>query len=149
LAAPEASAGEAAVLLPGGPAAWAAAAEPRRAAEVAARDEAAVRRPEAAAWVAAAGPLQAAAEVRVAVAEPRQAAEEAQDAAGAAGLLRAAPGARAAALPSGAPWVFRRDQAPPSPAPQPLARSVRAMARPQAASPSKRLWQAARDEGVS
>jgi hypothetical protein len=51
-----------------------------------------------------------------------------------------------AARPSAVLWVFRRDQALPWPAPQPPARSARAMHCLQIALPSAQSWQAVGDE---
>jgi hypothetical protein len=77
--------------------------------------------------------------------------QEARDAA--AGPLReAVPDARVVeprAGPSGAPWVFRRDQALPWPAPQPAVRFARAMQCLQIALPQARSWQAVRGEVLS
>jgi hypothetical protein len=97
----------------------------------------------AAAWDAAAEPQQEAA-ARVGAAVPQQAAavrqREARGAAAGA-LLQgaAAPDVRVvqrrAALPSAAPWVFRRGQPPPWPAPQPAGQLARAMERSRIATP--------------
>ena len=105
-------------------------------------DAVVVQRLEAAAWDAAEEPQQEAA-ARVGAAVPRQVAaavqqREAQGAAGA--LLRGAvPDVpvvqRRAALPSAVPWVFRRGQAPPWPAPQPAVQLARAMERARIATP--------------
>jgi hypothetical protein len=68
-------------------------------------------------------------------------------------VLRAVPGVPAveprAARPSAVPWVFRRDQALPWPAPQPAVRFARAMQCMQIALPSALSWQAVRDEVLS
>ena len=120
LVGPAASAEQAAALPPGEPVARDATAVPQQAV-AAAWDAAEELRLEAAAWDAAAVPRQ--------VAAVRQ-----REARGAAALLRgAAPDVRVvqqrAALPSAVPWVFRRGQAPPWPAPQPAAQLARAMER--------------------
>jgi hypothetical protein len=133
LAGPAASAEQAAELPPGEPLARDATVVPQQAA--------------GAAWDAAAEPQQEAA-ARVGAAVPQQAAEPAgveaavrqREARGAAALLRgAAPDVRVvrrrAALPSAVPWVFRRDQAPPWPAPQPAGQLARAMERSRIATP--------------
>jgi len=91
-----------------------------------------VPRPEAAAaWGAAAEPQQEVA-AWVGAAVPQQAAAEAL-------LQEAAPDVRVvqrrAALPSAAPWVFRRGPPPPWPAPRPAEQFARAMARSQIATP--------------
>jgi len=67
-------------------------------------------------------------------------------------VLRAVPDARVVeprAGPLAAPWVFRRDQALPWPAPQPPARSARAMHCLQIALPSAQSWRAGGGEVVS
>jgi hypothetical protein len=108
-------------------AAWGAAAEPRQ--EVAVWDAVVVPRLEVAVWDAAAVP-------QLAVAAVRQ--REGRDAA-AGELQEAAPDVRVvqlwAALPSVVPWVFRRGQPPPWPAPQPAAKLARAMERSRIATP--------------
>ena len=124
LAGPAASAEQAAALPPG------------------ARDAVVGPQQEAVAWDAAEEPQQeAAASVEAAV--PRQvAAVRQREARGAAAgaLLQgaAAPDVRVvqrrAALPSAAPWVFRRGQPPPWPAPQPAGQLARAMERSRIAS---------------
>jgi hypothetical protein len=62
-------------------------------------------------------------------------------------VLDVAEGARAG--PSAAPWVFRRDQALPWPAPQPAVWFARAMQGLRIALPSAQSWQAVRGEVVS
>ena len=124
LAGPAASAEQAAALPPG------------------ARDAVVGPQQEAVAWDAAEEPQQeAAASVEAAV--PRQvAAVRQREARGAAAgaLLQgaAAPDVRVvqrrAALPWAAPWVFRRGQPPPWPAPQPAGQLARAMERSRIAS---------------
>jgi hypothetical protein len=155
LALPVASAQQAAALPPGEPVARGVVGEavPLRAAGHAAgapqaeQDAEEVPQQVAGARVAAAGPQQAA-EARDGVAEPQP---EAAVQAGVEEAVRprAAPGAQAA-LPSvplsAGPWAFHRGQAPPSPAPQPAARSVHAMEDLRIARPSARSWQAAKDE---
>jgi hypothetical protein len=67
-------------------------------------------------------------------------------------VLRAVPDARVVeprAGPLAAPWVFRRDQALPWPAPQPAVRFARAMQGLRIALPSAQSWQAVRGEVVS
>jgi hypothetical protein len=56
---------------------------------------------------------------------------------------------RPAVDPSVAPWAFHRDRVLPWPVRRRAVRSARAMRMSQAASPSKRSWQAARCEGLS
>ena len=130
LAGPVVSAGQAAALPLEEPAAWGALEAPQPAErdaaevpqqEVAARDEAEAPQP-AVAWVGAAAlPPEAVRqqEARDVAALPLEA------------VLRAVPDARAAepraARPSAVPWVFRRDQALPWPAPLPAVRFARAM----------------------
>jgi hypothetical protein len=127
---------------------WGVAAEPRQAA----RDAVVVLRQEVAAWDAepqqevaawdAAAERQQEAAARVGAAVPQQAAEQAgveaavrqRAARGAAAPRRAAPDVRAA-LPSAVPWVFRRGQHPPWPAPPPAAQLARAMERARIATP--------------
>jgi hypothetical protein len=163
-AGPVVSAGQGAALPLEEPAAWGAVEAP----QPAERDAAEVPQQEVAAWDAAeaaqevaasdeaVAPRQAVAWAGVAALPPeavRQ--QEARDAAvprrGA--VLRAAPDVQVAepraARPSVAPWVFRRDQALPWPAPQPPARSVRAMHCLQIALPSALSWQAVGDEVLS
>jgi hypothetical protein len=83
---------------------------------------------EAVAWDAAEEPQQeAAASVEAAV---RQ-----REARGAVALLREAVPDVRVVLPSAGPWVFRRDQAPPWPAPQPAGQLARAMERSRIATP--------------
>jgi hypothetical protein len=89
-----------------------------------------VPRLEAAAWDAAVVPRLEAAAWDV-VAEPQP---EAVEQAAAAVRQRAAPDVRAA-LPSAVPWVFRRGQPPPWPAPSPAAQLARAMERARIATP--------------
>ena len=107
--------------------------------EAAAWDAAVVPRQEVAAWVWAAEPQQ---EARDAAAVPPRGA-----------VLRAAPDVQVAepraARPSAVPWVFRRDQALPWPAPRPPARSARAMHCLRIALPSALSWQAVGDEVLS
>jgi len=90
----------------------------------------------AAAWDVVAELQQAAASVEVAA--PQQAAEGARGAVAGA-LRRAAPDVlavqRRAAVPSAVPWVFRRGQPPPWPAPPPAAQLARAMERARIATP--------------
>ena len=116
LAGPAASAEQAAALPP---------------AEPVARDAMVVPQQAAAARVGAAVPQQAAAEPAGVEAAVRQ--REARGAAAVALLRGAVPDVRVvqrrAALPSAVPWVFRRGQAPPWPAPQPAAQLARAMER--------------------
>jgi hypothetical protein len=131
---PEVLAGQAVAWLPEESAARdVAAVRPRVAghAEVApeARVGAAAPQPEARGAEAVLRP-EAAAQGGVAEVAPQP---EARDAAEV--LPRAAPGARAAARPSAAPLVFRRDPALPWPAPSPAARFAHAMERLQIASP--------------
>jgi hypothetical protein len=104
----------------------------------AAPGEAVVPQPAAVVWVGAAVLPP---EARDAVAVPLRGA-----------ALRAVPDARVVeprAGPSAAPWVFRRDQALPWPAPQPAVWFARAMRGLRIASPSAQSWQAVRDEVVS
>ena len=79
---------------------------------------------EVAAWAEAEEPQQEVAWVGAAVRRPEAVRQGAWGA-------PAAPlrGAQPSAPPSAAPWVFRRDQALPWPAPSPAARFARAMAR--------------------
>ena len=128
LAGPAASAEQAAALPPAEPVARDAMVVPQQAV-AAVLDAAEELRLEAAAWDAAEEPQQEAAAVQQ---------REAQGAAGA--LLRGAvPDVpvvqRRAALPSAVPWVFRRGQAPPWPAPQPAVQLARAMERARIATP--------------
>jgi hypothetical protein len=123
------------------PAAWDAVEAPQ---QVAAAWDAEVVPQQVAAWVGAVEPQQEAA-ARGAVEVPQLEAvartsveeaarrQEARDAAAVplrGAVLRAVPDARAAeppaARPSAVPWVFRRDQALPWPAPQPAVRFARA-----------------------
>jgi hypothetical protein len=136
-AGPVVSAAQAAALPLEGPAAWDAVEAPQ---QVAAAWDAEVVPQQVAAWDAAAAPQQvAAARGAVEVPQPEAVArasgeeaarrQEARDAA-AVPLRGAVPDARAAepraARPSAVPWVFRRDQALPWPAPQPAVRFARA-----------------------
>ena len=123
-----ASAEQAAALPPAEPVARDAMVVPQQAV-AAVWDAVVVQRLEAAAWDAAEEPQQEAAAVQQ---------REARGAAVA--LLRgAAPDVRVvqrrAALPSAVPWVFRRGQAPPWPAPQPAVQLARAMERARIATP--------------
>jgi hypothetical protein len=111
---------------------------------------------EVAAWAEAEARQQAVAWVGAAALPPeavRQ--QEARDVAALPleAVLRAVPDARAAepraARPSAVPWVFRRDQALPWPAPQPAVRFERAMQSLRIALPSALSWQAVRDEVLS
>ncbi len=120
---------------------WGVAAEPRQ--EAAARDAVVVLRQEVAAWDAAAEPQQEVA-ARVGAAVPQQAAAEQagveaavrqREARGAAAAPRRAARDVRAALPSAVPWVFRRGQPPPWPAPPPAAQLARAMERARIATP--------------
>jgi len=119
LAGPVVSAGQASALPLEEPAAWDEVVAPRRAA---ARDVAAAPQQEVAAWAEAEEPQQEVAWVGAAVRRPEAVRQGAWGA-------PAAPlrGAQPSAPPSAAPWVFRRDQALPWPAPQPAARFARAM----------------------
>jgi ribonuclease E len=145
----EASVAQAAALLPEEPEAldvWAvlrraehAAEAPKAAQPVAVAEQAEVVAPgaavepqrEAAVRVEAAAP-QPEAVVRAVAAEVARR-REARDAAGV--LHREVRDARAAALPSAAPWVFHQAQAPPWPARSPAAQFARAMKRLRIASP--------------
>jgi len=127
LAGPAASAEQAAALPPAEPVARDAMVVPQQAV-AAVWDAVVVQRLEAAAWDAAEEPQQEAAAVQQ------------REARGAAALLRGAvPDVRVvqrrAALPSAVPWVFRRGQAPPWPAPQPAVQLARAMERARIATP--------------
>ena len=129
LAGPAASAEQAAALPPAEPVARDAMVVPQQAV-AAVWDAAEELRLEAAAWDAAEEPQQEAAAVQQ---------REARGAAAGALLRGAAPDVRVvqrrAALPSAVPWVFRRGQAPPWPAPQPAAQLARAMERARIATP--------------
>ena len=150
----ESAARGAAVVLQQVVAAWGAAEAPQQVAV--AWDAAVVPQQEVAAWDVAEAPRQAVAWVGAAALPPeavRQ--QEARDVAALPleAVLRAVPDARAAepraARPSGVPWVFRRDQALPWPAPQPAVRFERAMQSLRIALPSALSWQAVRDEVLS
>jgi hypothetical protein len=140
----------------------------RSSAEFAARDAAAILQQEVAASdvtegaqeVAALGeaeaPRLAVASVGVALLPEAVPQQEAWDAAAVplpGAVLRAVPDVPVAepraARPSAVPWVFRRDQALPWPAPQPAVRFARAMQCLQIALPSALSWQAVRDEVLS
>jgi hypothetical protein len=140
LAGPVVSAGQAAALPLEEPAAWGAVEAPQGAE----RDAAEVLR-QAVAWAGVAAlPPEAVRqqEGRDAAAVPLRGA-----------VLRAALDVQVAepraARPSAAPWVFRRDQALPWPAPQPGVRPARAMHCLQIALPSALSWQAVGDEVLS
>jgi len=138
LAGPVVSAAQAAVLPPEEPAGWDAAVVPQQVAV--AWDAAVAPQQEVAAWDVAEAPRQAVAWVGAAV--PLRGA-----------VLRAVPDVRVAepraARPSAVPWVFRRDQALPWPAPQPAVRFAPAMQCLQIALPSALSWRAVRDEVLS
>jgi len=155
LAGPVVSAAQAAVLPLEEPAGRDAVEAPQQVAV--AWDAAVVPQQEVAAWDVAEAPRQAVAWVGAAALPPeavRQ--QEARDAAAVprrGAVLRAVPDARVAepraARPSGVPWVFRRDQALPWPAPQPAVRFAPAMQCLQIALPSALSWRAVRDEVLS
>jgi hypothetical protein len=93
-------------------------------APVAAQDAAEAPRQEVEAWVGAAAPRpEAVARVGAAALQPEAAG---RDAAEEVARRRVAPGEQVVALPSAAPWVFHRDQAPPWPARSPAAPFARA-----------------------
>jgi hypothetical protein len=136
-AGPVVSAAQAAALPLEGPAAWDAVEAPQQ--EAAAWDAAVVPQ-QVAVWVGAAEPPQEAAArggvevpqpeavARASVEEEAARRQEARDAAAVplrGAVLRAVSDARAA-RPSAVPWVFRRDQALPWPAPQPAVWFARA-----------------------
>jgi hypothetical protein len=133
LAGPVVSAAQAAVLPPEEPAGWDAAVVPQQVAV--AWDAAVAPQQEVAAWDVAEAPRQAVAWVGAAALPPEAVRQlEARDAAAVplrGAVLRAVPDVRVAepraARPSAVPWVFRRDQALPWPAPQPVVRFARAM----------------------
>ena len=120
------------------------------------RDAAQVPPREVVAWAEAEARQQAVARVGAAALPPEAVLQqEARDAAAPRreAVLRAVPDAPAAepraARPSAVPWVFRRDQALPWPAPQPAVRFARAMQSLRIALPSALSWQAVRDEVLS
>jgi hypothetical protein len=131
--------------------AWDAAVVPQQVAV--AWDAAVAPQQEVAAWDVAEAPRQAVAWVGAAALPPEAVRQlEARDAA-AVQRRGAVPDVRVAepraARPSAVPWVFRRDQALPWPAPQPAVRFVPAMQCLQIALPSALSWQAVRDEVLS
>ena len=120
------------------------------------RDAAQVPPREVVAWAEAEARQQAVARVGAAALPPEAVLQqEARDAAAPRreAVLRAVPDAPVAgprgARPSAVPWVFRRDQALPWPAPQPAVRFARAMQSLRIALPSALSWQAVRDEVLS